>query len=93
MGYQQKFINSTVGSQLLRFACQKAVGDLSLAHLLWDRLRKQGDVPERQACRSYYMALKQRDSDEERLANVSQPPHACTLETLVSQRKEGVSSV
>ncbi len=62
-----------VGSQLLRFAAQKPVGDLSLAHLLWDRLRKQGDVPDRQACRSYYMALKQREPDQERITHVSYP--------------------
>ena len=70
VGYQQKFINSTVGSQLLRFAAQKHLGDLTLAHMLWDRLMMQGDVPDRQACRCYYLALQQRDPDEARLEKV-----------------------
>lgn len=37
----QQFINSNVGNQLLRMAIQKTVGDLCLAHKLWDMLIEQ----------------------------------------------------
>ena len=37
----QQFINSNVGNQLLRMAIQKTIGDLSLAHKLWEMLVEQ----------------------------------------------------
>ncbi|CAL8461625.1 g1156 [Coccomyxa elongata] len=70
VGFRHKFINSLVGSHLLRFASQRHVGDLSLSHKLWDALIAQGDVPERTACRAYMMALEQREPDSEQLKKV-----------------------
>ncbi len=61
MGLRQRFINSLVGSHLLRFAVQRHVGDLSLAHKLWDLLIAQGDIPERASCRTYMLAMEQRE--------------------------------
>lgn len=41
VGFRHKFINSLVGSHLLRFASQRHVGDLSLSNKLWDALIAQ----------------------------------------------------
>ena len=45
VGFKRKFINALVGSHLLRFAVQRHVGDLSLAHKLWDLLIAQVRLP------------------------------------------------
>jgi hypothetical protein len=37
----QRYINANVAEQLFKFAIQKAVGDLTIAHKLWDMLQAQ----------------------------------------------------
>lgn len=60
-----------MGSHLLRFAVQRHVGDLSLAHKLWDLLIAQGDIPERASCRTYLVAMEQREPGSAQLAKAS----------------------
>ncbi|KAK9909736.1 hypothetical protein WJX75_006740 [Coccomyxa subellipsoidea] len=72
VGFKRKFINALVGSHLLRFAVQRHVGNLSLAHKLWDLLIAQGDVPERPSCRAYLLAMEQREPDSPQLPKVTE---------------------
>ena len=46
----QRYINPNTAQQLFRFAMQKTVGDLSLAHKLWDMLVAQVTQSCRPAC-------------------------------------------
>lgn len=69
-GNQKRFINPNIGSQLLRFASQRSVSNLEVAHRIWDVLLEQGSRASRVAMRGYLIALQRRDPDNPRMAEV-----------------------
>ena len=69
-GNQKRFINPNIGSQLLRFASQRSVSNLEVAHRIWDVLLEQGSRASRVAMRAYLIALQRRDPDNPRMADV-----------------------
>ena len=73
-GWQKRFINPNIGSQLLRFAAQRSVGTLQVAHKLWDLLLEQRSKASRISMRSYLIAMQRRDPDPVRMPQVSSLP-------------------
>ena len=69
-GWQKRFINPNIGSQLLRFAVQRSVGTLAVAHKLWDLLLEQRSKASRISMRSYLIAMQRRDPDPIRMHQV-----------------------
>ncbi|CAK0787738.1 hypothetical protein CVIRNUC_010960 [Coccomyxa viridis] len=69
-GWQKRFINPNIGSQLLRFAVQRSVGTLQVAHKLWDLLLEQRSKASRISMRSYLIAMQRRDPDPVRMPQV-----------------------
>ena len=68
--WQKRFINPNIGSQLLRFASQRSVGGLEVAHRVWDLLIEQRSKASRVATRAYLIALQRRDPDPARMTQV-----------------------
>ena len=75
-GWQKRFINPNIGSQLLRFAVQRSVGTLQVAHKLWDLLLEQRSKASRISMRSYLIAMQRRDPDPIRMPQVECIPLA-----------------
>ena len=78
---QKRFINPHIGSQLLRFAVQRGVRSLEVAHRLWDLLREQRSKASRVSMRVYLIAMQRRDIDNPRVAQVHPPSFyvSCSL--------------
>jgi len=72
-GRLKRFINPNIGSQLLRFAVQRSVGSLEVAHRVWDVLLQQRSRASRVAMRAYLIALQRRDPDNPRMQEVQDP--------------------
>ncbi len=72
-GRLKRFINPNIGSQLLRFAVQRSVGSLEVAHRVWDVLLQQRSRASRVAMRAYLIALQRRDPDNPRMQEVQNP--------------------
>ncbi|GAB4814013.1 hypothetical protein N2152v2_001059 [Parachlorella kessleri] len=64
---QQKgfFLDVDTGSELLMLAVRRDVGDLSLAHKLWDMLRRSGRFPRTPVVFKYMRAICQREPHKE----------------------------
>lgn len=70
---QRRFINPHIGSQLLRFAVQRAVRSMEVAHRLWDLMREQRSKVSRVSLRTYLIAMQRRDINNPRVAQVCLP--------------------
>lgn len=90
-GWQKRFINPNIGSQLLRFAAQRSVGTLQVAHKLWDLLLEQRSKASRISMRSYLIAMQRRDPDPVRMPQVGCTPlKSLFLAVCVSMYKRGM---
>ncbi|KAK9820022.1 hypothetical protein WJX72_005221 [[Myrmecia] bisecta] len=54
------FLNVAHGSTLLKQACRREVGDLTVAHHLWEMMLSEQRVPIQLACHCYLTALEKR---------------------------------
>eukprot|EP00887_Chlorella_sp_A99_P002584 scaffold6.g2584.t1 len=65
------FVDVGTGTEMMVLAVRRDVGDLSIAHRLWDMMRRSRRVPKTSAAHKYLRALAQREPDAHaRIADV-----------------------